>query len=42
MEDELSNKFPKTNELSAEFSHEKERLMNIKMMVGQYKVGLSK
>ena len=42
MEDELQNKFPKTNELSQDFLREKERLMNIKMMVGQYKVGLSK
>lgn len=42
MEDELANKFPKTNELSTQFQREKERLNNIKQMVSQYKVGLSK
>lgn len=42
MEDELANKFPKTNELSMGFQREKETMQNIKAMVSQYKVGLSK
>ena len=42
MEDEIQNKFPKTNELNQEFQVEKEKLAAIKQMVNTFKVGLSK
>jgi chromosome segregation ATPase len=42
MEDELANKFPKTNELSQTFQRDKESMNNIKNMASQYKVGLTK
>ena len=36
MEDELENKFPRTDVLQEEFNAKKETLMNIKSIVGQY------
>lgn len=42
MEDEMMNKFPTTNELAEKFENDKEKLMNIKELVGQYKHGLAK
>lgn len=42
MEDEMANKFTKTNELGFQFEKEKERLGIIKALVSKYKHGLSK
>lgn len=42
MEDEISNKFTKTDELQSNFEEEKASLVVIRKMVGQYKNGLQK
>lgn len=42
MEDEMANKFTKTNQLEGNFQDEKVRLEIIKMMVSKYKLGISK
>ena len=42
MEDEMTNKFTKTNQLESNFHEEKVRLEIIKMMVSKYKLGISK
>ena len=42
MEDEIANKFTKTDDLTHNFEKEKERLVVIKQLVLQYKNGLSK
>ena len=42
MEDEMSNKFTKTGSLQAQFAEEKVRLEVIRMLVGKYKLGISK
>ena len=42
MEYEMLNKFPTTNDLAEKFENDKERLMNIKQLVGMYKHGLAK
>ena len=42
MEDEMQNKFTKTDQLEATFQEEKQRLAVISKLVKQYKHGLSK
>jgi len=42
MEDEMSNKFTKTDELKARHDDEKRTLTNIRRLVGLYKVSLAK
>ena len=42
MEDEMANKFTKTDQLEATFQEEKARLIVIQKLVKQYKHGLSK
>jgi hypothetical protein len=42
MEDEMGNKFTKTDELKGEFEKEKVKLANIKVNLQQYKPNLSK
>jgi len=42
MEDEMTNKFTKTEELTSQFDSEKRRLKLIKHLVSQYKNGLAK
>lgn len=42
MEDEMSNKFTKTDELKKQFDQEKIRLGQIKKFLQAYKNGLSK
>ena len=42
MEDEMANKFTKTDQLEATFQEEKARLVVIQKLVKQYKHGLSK
>jgi hypothetical protein len=42
MEDDMANKFTKTDELKAKFDEEKLRLSNIKKFLQHYKNGLSK
>jgi len=40
MEDEMENKFTKTDDLKVEFEREKVRLANIKQQLQQYKPNL--
>lgn len=42
MEDEMQNKFAKTDDLKVEFEREKVRMATIKQLMQQYKNGLSK
>jgi len=42
MEDDIQNKFSKTDNLTTNFEEEKKRLIVIKQLVLQYKNGLSK
>lgn len=42
MEDEMSNKFTKTDDLKVEFDQEKKRLASIKALLQVVKPGLSK
>jgi len=42
MEDDIANKFTKTDQVTEEFENEKERLIVIKQMVLKYKNGLAK
>lgn len=42
MEDEMNNKFTKTDDLKVVFDQEKIRLAAIRQMISQYKPGLSK
>jgi len=42
MEDDMSNKFTKTDQLKTDFEREKQSLMRIKQFVGIYKINLSK
>lgn len=42
MEDEMNNKFTKTDDLKVEFDKQKARLTEIKPLLQQYKPGLSK
>lgn len=42
MEDDMSNKFTKTDDLKAQFDEEKDRLNQIKKFLQVYKNGLSK
>ena len=42
MEDELQNKFTKTEELQGQFQDEKERMAAIKKFLSVYKNGLAK
>ena len=42
MEDEMSNKFTRTDDLKVDFDREKVRLAAIRAMLSQYKPGLQK
>jgi hypothetical protein len=42
MEDDIQNKFSRTDQLTTNFEEEKKRLVVIKQLVLQYKNGLSK
>jgi len=42
MEDDIQNKFSRTDQLTGNFEDEKKRLVVIKQLVSQYKNGLSK
>lgn len=42
MEDDIQNKFSRTDQLTGNFEEEKQRLVVIKKLVSQYKNGLSK
>ena len=42
MDDEMSNKFTRTDDLKEEFDREKKRLAAIKLFLQQYKPGLQK
>jgi len=42
MQDEMENKFTKTDELKSDFEREKARMVTIKKLMQQYKNGLSK
>jgi len=42
MQDEMENKFTKTDELKSDFEREKVRMVTIKKLMQQYKNGLSK
>ena len=42
MEDEMANKFTKTDELRAKHEHEKRTLVNIKRLVALYRAALAK
>lgn len=42
MEDDMANKFTKTDQLKSDFEREKQSLNRIKQFVQMYKVGLTK
>lgn len=42
MEDEMANKFTRTEELQANHESEKQRLMSIRKQVGAYRTGMAK
>jgi CRISPR/Cas system-associated endonuclease Cas1 len=42
MEDDMNNKFTKTDQLKSDFEREKQRLTRVKQFVAVYRQGLSK